>query len=502
MKLRELLISEATEYEFKSFLEIEKAKSWLKTVSAFSNGLGGSICFGVSDQGIPEGLDDIQKVTAKISQLINAKIVPMVSVIMTPYNLNGKQILRVEIRPGMMTPYYYSSEGNKIPYVRLGEESIQAPPHILNELIIKGQNQSFDASFSQYNKADFSFSILEATYRIKVKKELSGNDYTSFGLENSKGRLTYAGVLSSDQCPLLQSRVFCTRWNGMTMGSILDDALDDKEYMGNVLSLLENTKQFIINNSKIRWKKRPNGRRDMPDYNADAIHEAIVNALVHRSYYVPGTEVHVDMYNDRIEIRSPGGMFSGKKVQELDLWKIPSERRNPVLADLFQRMKLMERRGSGIKKILEIYKGKRQPEFESTDSDFVITLYNENYGRVNSLDSNQNFQMENRDIQAKNRDIQTENQDIQTESRDIQTENQKGLISLNLDLIKGNRNTKQNVQKILNRFSEEVFFGRKDIIEYLMVSQASASILVKKMLNAKMIVPVRGHGKGKYQVVK
>jgi len=63
----------------------------------------------------------------------------------------------------------------------------------------------------------------------------------------------------------------------------------------------------------------------MPDYNKEAIHEALVNSLVLRSYLLPGTEVHVDIYDDRLEITSPGGMFSGKKIQELNLWKIPSE---------------------------------------------------------------------------------------------------------------------------------------------------------------------------------
>jgi len=85
------------------------------------------------------------------------------------------------------------------------------------------------------------------------------------------------------------------------------------------------------------------------------------------------------MYDDRLETVSPGGMFSGEKIQELDLWSIPSERRNPVLADLFQRMKLMERRGSGIKNILEIYQGRKDPKFKSTETHFTTTFYNENY---------------------------------------------------------------------------------------------------------------------------
>ena len=477
MLLSELLISEATEYEFKSELEVKKVKSWLKTVSAFSNGLGGSIYFGVGDAEMLKGLEDIQETSENISQLISTKITPMVYVNMTPYDIDGKKILRVEIPSGYMTPYYYSSDGNKIAYIRMGEESVQVPPHILNELILKGQNESFDAMFSKYNKDDFSFSIFEATYKQRTHKKIAESDYVSFGLASEQGKLTYAGVLSSDQCPLLQSRTFCTRWNGLTMGSIFDDAIDDKEYEGNVFAILDNTKQFIRNNSKVRWKKTPDGRIDMPDYDADAIHEAVVNALVHRSYLLPGTEVHVDMYDDRLEIVSPGGMFSGKKIQELDLWKIPSERRNPVLADLFQRMKLMERRGSGIKKIMEIYQGKKTPEFQSTETDFITTFYNENYQK-------QVFESENQDIGAKNQDIRSPKVDFEQ------------LIKL----MEGNKNTKEKALKVLSEFFEDTIFGRQDVMELLDTSRAAASVLLQKMLAVELIVPVQGHGKGKYQI--
>ena len=479
MLLPELLIAEATEYEFKSALEVKKAKNWLKTISAFSNGLGGSIYFGMNDAETVKGLEDVQDISEKISQLISAKIEPMVHVNLIPHDIDGKKVLRVEIPSGVMTPYYYSSDGNKIAYIRMGEESVQAPPHILNELILKGQNKSFDAMFSKYTRNDFSFSILEATYKQRTHKKMVESDYISFGLASEQGKLTYAGVLSSDQCPLLQSRTFCTRWNGLTMGSIFDDAIDDKEYEGNIFSVLENTKQFIKNNSKIRWNKTSDGRIDMPDYDADAIHEAVVNALVHRSYLLPGTEVHVDMYDDRLEIVSPGGMFSGKKIQELDLWRIPSERRNPVVADLFQRMRLMERRGSGIKKIMEIYQGKKAPKFQSTETTFITTFYNENYQK-------QVFESENQDIGAKNQDIESPKVDFEQ------------LIKL----MKGNKNTKEKALKVLSGFSEDTIFGRQDVMELLDTSRATASVLLQKMLVAELIVQVQGHGKGKYCVNK
>ena len=113
--------------------------------------------------------------------------------------------------------------------------------------------------------------------------------------------------------------------------------------------------------------------------------EALVNALIHRDYIVLGSEIHIDMFDDRVEITSPGGMFGGGSIQEYDIYSIRSMRRNPVIADLFHRMKYMERRGSGLRKIvsetekLPGYTEAYKPEFSSTATDFRVILKNVNY---------------------------------------------------------------------------------------------------------------------------
>ncbi len=127
------------------------------------------------------------------------------------------------------------------------------------------------------------------------------------------------------------------------------DALDDKEYEGNLIYLLQSGCEFIRNNSKVRFEKKAHYRVDKPDYAERAVTEALVNALIHRDYLIMGSEVHIDMYDDRLEIYSPGGMYGGKVIQEYDINEIESVRRNPIIADLFHRMKFMERRGSGAK---------------------------------------------------------------------------------------------------------------------------------------------------------
>lgn len=236
-------------------------------------------------------------------------------------------------------------------YIRVGNESVIAPNHILNELILKGQNKSFDAIISDAKKSDYSFTLLEATYLERTLSKFEPQDYYSFNLTTKDGFLTNAGKLVTDQKSVYNSRVFCTRWNGLEKGSVFDDAIDDREYEGNLIYLLQNALAFIRNNSKVRFKKEAEYRVDKPDYAERAITEALVNALIHRDYIILGSEIHIDMYDDRLEIWSPGGMFDGRLIQNCDIKNIGSFRRNPIIADLFHRMRFMERRGSGLKKL-------------------------------------------------------------------------------------------------------------------------------------------------------
>ena len=379
------LIAEATECDFKIALETKKPKSWLKSVSAFANGIGGTLFFGVDTNGKMAGLANVQTDAEAISRLIKERITPLPQFVLTPVREDDKDALILSVAAGRTTPYYYKADGIMEAYVRVGNESVIAPDYVVNELILKGTNRSFDALITDARKEDYSFTLLEATYRERTGLRLEASDYVSFGLADKDGLLTNAGKLLADQNIVYNSRVFCTRWNGLEKGSIFDDALDDKEYEGNLIYLLQSGCDFVRNNSKVRFVKEARYRVDKPDYADRAVTEALVNALIHRDYIVAGSEVHIDMYDDRLEIQSPGGMFEGKPIQECDINAIGSVRRNPVIADLFHRMKYMERRGSGLKKILSEteklpgYTEQMKPEFYSTPSDFRVVLKNINY---------------------------------------------------------------------------------------------------------------------------
>lgn len=387
----QFFIAEATEYEFKSELEIKRPKSWLKTVSAFANGSGGSFFFGVDDIGNPVGIANVKETSDQISRLIKERISPLPEFNLTVQQFEGdKNILILQIHHGEIPPYYYVADGMTTAFIRIGNESNPASPQQLNELVMRGKNLTFESLPTEYKKTDLAFTTFEDAFKKTTKKTLTLKEYVSFGLCKPDGTLTYAGLLFSDDCPLLQSRVFCTHWNGLTKGSVGDDVVDAEEFEGNIISLLKNSHNFVRLNSKVRWKKMSDHRINKPDYADRAVFEALANALMHRDYSVVGSEVHVDMHDDRLDIYSPGGMIDGSRIQDLNIEEVPSIRRNPTIADVFHRLGFAERQGSGLRKIhdetarLYGYSDENAPKFVSTPSAFHVILKNMNYDLLGS----------------------------------------------------------------------------------------------------------------------
>lgn len=263
--------AEDTVCEYKVSLETAKPKSWLKTVSAFANGIGGSIYFGIDDNKNVVGVDRPTETIDKISEYIKQYIEPIINPAITQFEESGKVIVEVTISAQKNTPYYCTITGKEA-YIRMGSQSVVAESHILNELVLRGKGLTFDAASSQTKFGEVSFTLFEATYLKGTGNPIDKNrDYTSFLLKDSNDHLTNAGLLFADQCGIYQSRIFCTRWNGLKKASGTIDALDDKEYSGNIISLINNTKEFIKNNSKVKWRKTGNGRVDLPDYPEAAV---------------------------------------------------------------------------------------------------------------------------------------------------------------------------------------------------------------------------------------
>ena len=229
------------------------------------------------------------------------------------------------------------------------------------------------------------------------------------------------------------------------------------------------------------WRKAPTSRIEMPEYAERSCLEALTDALIHRRYLELGNEVHIDIFDDRLEITSPGGRVSGKNIQNLDLSKsIISKRRNPVLADVFAHLGYMERQGSGIKKIIENhelevnYSEDLKPEFYSNFSLFSVILKNLNYGKS----------LEEVAIASKKK--------VSIESPNVTVEKA-------INRLEVNKNTKNKAILLFKAYGNEGIFGRNDIATLTATSYSSAGELIVKLKDSGLITEVKGSGKGKYR---
>ena len=379
------LIGETTSYDKKEMVEVKRPKSWLKSVSAFANGEGGVLIFGVTDNDVVVGLAHAEEDGETISENVKTKLDPVPSINLEYKEVEGAMLIFLHVHSSDETPCYYIGDKQRIAYIRIGNESVVADRTQLRNLVMKGTGRSYDTLPSPYRFEDMAFSRLRSVHFKRLHRSFEDSEFISWGIIGEDGRLSNAGALVADDSPIRHARVFCTRWNGLTMTSGLGEAVDDVELEGCVIGQLQDAVTFVRNNSHKKWWKEADHREELPDYPERAVTESIANAIIHRSYLEIGSEVHIDMYDDRIEIYSPGGMMDGKLIQQLDPLAVPSKRRNPLLADIFSRLDLMERRGSGMKKIIDAYKryerfpNYRAPEFTSNASEFHVTLWNLNY---------------------------------------------------------------------------------------------------------------------------
>lgn len=393
------LIGEATIYDKKQMLEVKRPKSWLKSVSSFANGEGGTLIFGISNDDHIVGLADAKGDAERISEEIKSKLDPVPAVNLELKEADGKALVLLHVYPGQETPYYYIGDKQRLAFVRIGNESVVADSIQLKNLVMKGSGRTSDGLPSSYRFEDMAFSKLRSVQYKRLQRSFEDSEFTSWGIIDEDGKLTNADALLADESPVRQSRIFCTRWNGLDMTSGLGEAIDDVELEGCVIGQLQGAVSFVRNNSQKKWWKENDYREELPDYPERAVTEAIANAIIHRDYMQMGSEIHIDMYDDRLEIYSPGGMVDGRLIQQLNPLTVPSKRRNPLLADFFSGLGLMERRGSGMKKIINTYRRYEHlldfhaPKFTSNASEFHVILWNLNYeGCDNNIASNNAFQ--------------------------------------------------------------------------------------------------------------
>lgn len=440
--------------------------------------------FGVADDDTLKGLADVKTASEKISEAVKSKMDPIPNIDLQIRQEEGKTFILLHVAAGAETPYYYIGDGGRIAFIRVGNASVTATD--LKRLVLRGSNSTYDSLTTLYHFDNFAFTKLRSVYHQRTGLDMDRQDFVSFGLVDEKGFLTNAGALLADESPMRFSRLFCTRWNGLDKASGVMEALDDKEFSGSLITLLQSGEDFVRTNTKKRWKKTDTGRVEMPDYPERAVLECLVNALIHRDYMIAGSEVHIDIFDDRLEIYSPGGMMDGSLVQELNTDHVPSKRRNPMIADMFSRMNYMERRGSGFKKIKADYhravnfREALEPQFYSDRNNFIVTLFNLNYG----IEVGKSIRPEQKpSVDEAKTILETQNQSMQEKLESL------GFMS----------KTTSHIMALYQHYGSEQTFTRADVAQLLNVTTAPATVLIRRMKGAGLIELDNGKSRGVYR---
>lgn len=275
--------------------------------------------------------------------------------------------------------------------------------------------------------------------------------------------------------------------------------MDDKEISGaSLISLLNDTEAFIRNNSKNPWTIRGMRREEKSDYPFKAVREVLVNAMIHRDYQIVGTEVHVDMFDDRLEIISPGGMLSGSRIQDLDLRRVPSMRRNEIISDIFGRLHYMDRRGSGIGRILNSYtEFVEKPQFFSTEYYFLVVLPNRSVSSPaqTSIDMTKS-QLGSEISQLNNQKGQLDPEISQLQSTSESIDPDWEWVYFRDVVLKKQsagfrKKTLSEIELLFKRYRYSYNFNRRNIADLFSITENGASVFIKKCLDRGIIKKIK-----------
>ncbi len=346
---------ETRNLEFKESI----SSTFLKTVSAFANYDGGQILFGVADDGTVHGIEQPVQACLDIENRINDNIDPVPEYTL---QVNDKtSVVTLTVREGPHKPYLYKSKA----YHRSDSATVEVDRPELMRLILEGRNESFEEQPAR--KEDLTFKTLENKLKQELRlSSVTHDTFRTLELCRDDGRFNIAGELLADT----------NSFSGTDMVRFGDSIsiLRDRETCAGK-SILEQYDQAVAMYRKYYQYEEIRGiaRERIEQIPEAAFREAVANALVHRTWDVDA-HIHISMFPDRIEIISPGGLPKGMSREEYLRGGV-SILRNRIIGNVFYRLRMIERFGTGILRINEAYSESRiKPQFETTANSIRILL--------------------------------------------------------------------------------------------------------------------------------
>lgn len=420
-------------------------------VVAFANTDGGTVYIGIDDNGDIRGIENIDDIMLRITNMIRDTIRPDVTMFvnMSVEEIDNKKIIVLNIQRGTARPYYLAKKGvcPEGVYVRQGASSVPASETAILSMIKETSGDRYEDARALNQELTFK----KATeYFQKKNIDFSETQMRTLGIINKDSTYSNLGMLLSDQCVhTIKIAVF--------EGSKKTIFHDRKEITGSLLEQLEDASAYINQYNRTRSEFEGLYRIDIRDYPAEALREALLNALVHRDYSISGSTL-ISIFDDRIEFLTLGGLIRGITYEDIMIGV--SALRNQHLANIFYRLRLIEAYGTGMVKIKECYTNYEvKPKIDITDNAFKITLPNINYIKEHST--------------------------LHTQDGFVKTEK-----------------SSERENDIVKLFENRDSIVRKDVETGLNVSQATAILDLREMVNKGMLLK-EGSGKNtRYRLKK
>ena len=418
-------------------------------VVAFANTDGGKIYIGISDDGSVQGVKDTDGTMLRITNMIRDVVRPDVTMFTecAVEEIDGQSVIVVNVQRGTARPYYLSGKGVRPEgvYIRQGASSVPASETAILNMIKETSGDCYEDARSinqqlTFEKADAFFAGRKVSFGDQQKRTLN--------IIGTDGTYTNLGMLLSDQCVhTIKLAVFD--------GSKKTVFRDRKELTGSLLTQLENAYSYIDQFNRTRAEFEGLDRIDKRDYPAEALREALLNAITHRDYSFSGSTL-ISIFDDRIEFVTIGGLVRGLSFNDIMLGV--SALRNQKLANVFYRLHLIEAYGTGILKINESYADcDVKPQFEVTDNAFKITLPNINYAG---------------------------------ERKELPTAPIK---------VKDKEDRKEIVLQLAEK---QGYITRKEVEDKLTVSQSTAILLLRDMVESGLLIKVKDGKQVKYRIAE
>ena len=350
-----IIMRETRILEFKETI----TNTFLKTVSAFSNYNGGTILFGVDDDGNVKGLSDVKQACLDIENKINDSISPQPN-----YTLeiqNDDQTIKLTVKGGLQKPYLYKAKA----YKRNDTATIEVDTLEFSRLVLEGKNISFEELPCKDQK--LSFEILHRKLKENIQIETFNLDTlkTLNLYDNVKGFNNAAGLLADKN-----------HFPGIDIVKFGENIsiIQKRETFENISVLDAYEKALTVFRDYYQYEVIKGVERKIIEKIPEAVfREAIANALIHRVWDID-SYIRVSLFDDRIEIVSPGGLPVGITAEEYLSGKL-SVLRNRNLANVFYRLRFVEIFGTGIIRIKQLYaESLRKPDFEVSENAIKIVL--------------------------------------------------------------------------------------------------------------------------------